>query len=118
MNSKRIPQSGDLCWVLFDGTLGSEQRDLRPALVLSTEAYNAVSNRAIVCPISSRSHHGFLDVPLPPGGKVAGYVLSDQIRAIDREARNFRIIERAPDDVLNAVRQRVAGLIGIFARSA
>jgi mRNA interferase MazF len=106
---------GDIVWVEFDPVLGSEQAKRRPALVLTAESYHQRSPRAIVCPISSVPHIWPFNVSLPEGLKTKGAVLVDQVRTIDRAERMFRTIERAPMDVVTAVRTNLAVLVGIDA---
>lgn len=113
MNSSRVPESGDVVWVLFDDTAGTEQRGLRPAVVVSVTRYNAERPRAIVCPVTRAAIQVPHAVPLPPGMKTIGVVLCDQIRALDREARNFRLIERVPEPTLATVRARLAAILGL-----
>ena len=50
---------------------------------------------------------------LPGGMKVAGSVLVDQIRALDRAAQLHGFIERAPDSILLEVRAKLAAILGI-----
>jgi mRNA-degrading endonuclease toxin of MazEF toxin-antitoxin module len=45
--------------------------------------------------------------------KAQGFVLTDQIRALDRAERGFRFIEHAPDEVLDQVRAIVGELLQI-----
>jgi mRNA interferase MazF len=106
---------GDIVWVEFDPVLGTEQAKRRPALVLTDQSYHQRSPRAIVCPISSVPHTWPFNVSLPEGLKTKGAVLVDQVRAIDRAARMFKIIERAPMDVVTAVRAKLAVLVEIDA---
>jgi mRNA interferase MazF len=108
-----LPDAGDIAWVEFDPVRGTEQAGRRPALVLTERAYHENSRRALVCPITSHLRRWPFSVALPAGLKTVGAVLVDQARAIDRTARMYAIIERAPDDVLIEVRGRLAALLGI-----
>lgn len=108
-----LPDAGDIAWVEFDPVRGTEQAGRRPALVLTERAYHGNSRRALVCPITSNLRRWPFNVALPAGLKTVGAVLVDQARAIDRNARMYAIIERAPDDVLIEVRGRLAALLGI-----
>jgi len=106
---------GDIVWVEFDPVLGSEQAKRRPALVLTDESYHQRSPRAVVCPISSVPRTWPFNVSLPEGLKTKGAVLVDQVRTIHRTERMFRTIERAPMNVVTAVRANLAALVGIDA---
>lgn len=52
--SEPAPEPGDVLWIDFSPTLGTEQSGRRPALVLSETTYNHASGRALVAPITSR----------------------------------------------------------------
>lgn len=106
-----LPDIGDIAWIEFDPVKGTEQSGRRPGLVLSPRGYHERSPRAVVCPITSREKPWAFNVPLPPGMKIQGSVLVDQIRTIERQARMFEIIERAPAEVLSEVRGRLAALL-------
>lgn len=107
--------AGDIAWVDFDPTLGSEQAGRRPALLLTSGSYHVQSWRAVVCPITSKSRAWPFNVALPQGLKTTGVVLVDQIRTIDRSRRMFDVIERVPDVFIDEVRGRLAALLGIAA---
>ncbi|MBN9071344.1 MAG: type II toxin-antitoxin system PemK/MazF family toxin [Rhizobiales bacterium] len=107
--------AGDIVWVNFEPVRGSEQGGARPAIVLTSEAFHAASNKAIVCPITSNPIPWPTKVPLPAGMKTQGYVLADQIRTLHRSDRGFRFIEHAPDEVPADVRAVVGAILGIRA---
>jgi mRNA interferase MazF len=104
-------RAGDLIFVDFDPIRGTEQAGTRPAIVISASELHETSRRAIVCPISRNVSPWPTKVYLPAGLPVAGAVLTDQVRAIDRQERIIRVIGAAPSDVLRAVRRRVAALL-------
>jgi mRNA interferase MazF len=108
-----LPEAGDIAWFEFDPVEGTEQAGRRPALVLTSLGYHQRSGRAVVCPISSRGRTWAFNVPLPPETKTRGFVLTDQVRTVERNKRMFSVIERVPDFVLNDVRGRLAALLGI-----
>jgi len=108
-----IPQAGDIAWIDFDPVVGTEQAGRRPAIVLTEGEFNSLDPRSIVCPISRNLTHWPTKVLLPAGMKMRGAILVDQIRAVNRDARGFRFIERAPDEVLGAVRTILRELLRI-----
>ncbi len=107
-----LPDIGDIAWVEFDPVMGTEQAGRRPALILTSGVYHQRSRRAVVCPITANDRPWPFNVPLPPEMKTYGVVLVDQIRAIERTARMFEIIERAPAQLLSDVRGKLAALLG------
>ena len=110
-----LPDVGDIAWVDLNDARGSEQAGRRPALVLTSLSFHETSRRAVVCPITSRFRDWPTNVPLPEGMKIAGAVLVDQVRTIDRAERMFDTIEKAPVEVLQNVRMKLASLLGIDA---
>ena len=106
-----LPDEGDLVWLNFSPHAGHEQASRRPGLVLSPVNYHRRSNYAVVCPITSNTKPYPYKVALPPGLAIAGVVLADQAKSIDRHSRDLKIVGKAPADVLNEVRSRLASLI-------
>lgn len=107
-----LPDIGDIVWVEFDPVRGTEQAGGRPALVLTSAVYHERSRRAVVCPITANERPWPFNVPLLPDMKTYGVVLVDQIRTIERAARMFEIIERAPPQLLSDVCGKLAALLG------
>ncbi|GJE58325.1 type II toxin-antitoxin system PemK/MazF family toxin [Methylobacterium trifolii] len=108
-----LSDAGDLVWVDLRPTLGHEQRGVRPALVLTDRAFHSRNAAAIICPITGNVRPWPTKTLLPPGLAVQGAILTDQIRSVDRAMRGFRRIGRVPDDVLDAVRSKIAAIIGL-----
>ncbi len=107
------PDRGDLVWISFSPQAGREQAGRRPAIVLSPRAYHQATPYAVVCPITSRIKGYPFEVVLPPGLPIAGAVLADQIKSIDRHARAIEIAGRAPPAVLEAIGHRLGPLLGL-----
>lgn len=56
----RIIQQGDIYWINFDPSVGSEIKKLRPALVIQDQNIAGKSNTILICPIiSSENTHPF-----------------------------------------------------------
>lgn len=85
--SRYVPDRGDAVWLVFDPQAGHEQAGRRSALVLSPRAYNARVGLALMCPITTQVKGYPFEVALPPGGKVTGAVLADQVKSLDWRAR-------------------------------
>jgi mRNA-degrading endonuclease toxin of MazEF toxin-antitoxin module len=111
------PREGDLVELDFgDGSRGHEHFGRRPALVVSVDAFHAFG-MALVCPVTThggrkRPSPGGIEVPIPRGLKVAGWVLPHHVRAVDWNARKSVTLEVAPRATLMAVRARVRALLG------
>jgi mRNA interferase MazF len=108
-----VPDAGDLIWLTFDPQRGREQSGRRPALVLSPAAYNAKTDLALVCPVTSQVKGYPFEVPLPPGLPVAGVVLADHMKSLDWKERRAEAAGRVPEEVLSEVRARLAPLLGL-----
>ncbi len=80
---------------------------------MSPRIYHERSKLALICPITSNTRPWPWKVVLPDGLGVAGAVLVDQLRAIDRDARRVRPIGQAPDAVIAEVQAKLAALLGI-----
>jgi mRNA interferase ChpB len=94
--SRREFGRGDIVMVNLDPTEGHEQRGMRPALVLTTSAFNALGN-VLVAPITQGGdfarHAGFATSLSGAGTKTQGVVLVNQIRMMDLEARMAKRVE-------------------------
>ena len=107
------PEPGDLVWIDFAPTAGTEQSGRRPALVISDAGYNAATGRALVMPITSRIRNWPFEVLLPASATISGAVLADQVRCIDWRARPTRPAGGAPPGVLEEARGKLAALAGL-----
>ena len=105
-------RSGDLVWVDFDPAFGHAQSGRRPALVMSAFDYNKRSSSIMVCPITSRVNSWPFRIELPASGKVAGWVLFDQIKSIDKRRVKSGVLGHVPakmfEEVLTAINSIVA----------
>jgi mRNA interferase MazF len=107
------PEPGDIFWADLDPVRGSEQAGRRPVVVISNNALHLVSSRVLICPITSSPQPWPTKVAIPAGLPIQGFILTDQARMIDREARLLRHVCRLPDEVIARIRHRIAAFIGI-----
>jgi mRNA interferase MazF len=112
-----VPDAGEVLWIDFGPPTGREQGGRRPALVLTSREYNLASSVLIVCPITRTDRHWPFKVPVPPVGLVSGFVLVDQIRAIDPALRAFKSAGRVSAETLGEVRGKLSALLGITVSS-
>jgi mRNA interferase MazF len=98
-----IPAKGDLIALTFDPQAGHEQKGRRPALVISNDLFNQRTGLAIVCPITNTRRDFPFHVALPEESAVTGFVMVEQIKAIDFRARRARFLDKVPVQVLNEV---------------
>ena len=82
-----IFEQGDIIEVNFNPTVGHEPANKRPALVVSNYDFNISNSMTIVCPITNRLKPFFLHFEIPGSNVVSGSVVTEQVRAMDLEAR-------------------------------
>lgn len=111
---KYVPRRGDIIRLDFDPSAGREQQGMRPALVLSPQAFNAFG-LVLACPVTrggAFARGQAWTVPLAASGlKTEGVVLCNQARTVDWKARRGRFIEAASPELIADVLARVATLI-------
>ena len=111
MASEYVPDRGHLVWLTFDPQAGHEQAGTRPALVISPANYNRRVGLALFCPVTAQVKGYPFEVLLPPGVKVQGAILSDQVKSLDWRARRARAAGSVPAQVLDDVVARVMTLV-------
>ena len=92
-------KQGDIIKINLNPTRGHEQAGYRPVIVVNNAVHSSASNMTIVCPITNTNRNNPLHVELK-GLQTTGFVMCDQIRAIDIRARNYRIVETVDEDTL------------------
>jgi mRNA interferase MazF len=105
---------GDIVKLDLDPTKGHEQAGYRPALVISNASFSRASNMALVCPITNTDRDSPVHVSLH-GLSTTGFVMCDQIRAIDLKARDFKVIEKVGEETLWEVCDIVQGAVEVEA---
>ena len=96
---------GDIYMVDLEPTKGHEQRGHRPVLVISSEAFNRLTQCPVILPITNGG--GFVRrvgfaVPIS-GIKTTGVIRCDQPRTLDLEARNGRKVDELPTEIMDEV---------------
>jgi mRNA interferase MazF len=116
MTDARQIQAGDIYMVDLDPIRGSEQSGIRPVLVISTDLMHLKSKRIIICPITGNMDVWTTKVLLPEAAKTSGMVLTDQVRAVDRQERVLRYVETLAPDFVTLVRSYVGRLLELEVR--
>lgn len=96
-------RQGDIVKVNFDPQAGHEQAGYRPALVISNDFFNQKTNIVIVCPITNTRNRFPLHIPLDDRTETTGVILCEHIKALDLNARGYRVVEALPKDLLSKV---------------
>ena len=105
---------GDIVSVPLDPAMGHEQRGLRPALVLTTKAFNRLGD-VLVAPITQGGdfsrYAGFAVTLSGTGSKTQGVALINKIRMLDLVARKARKVERVSQEVIDHALGRLMALL-------
>ncbi len=94
--SRYIPERGDFVILTFDPQSGHEQKDRRPALVISNYLFNKHTHLAIVCPITNTQRNNPFHVPVPAKSSLIGYIMVEQVKSIDFSSRKVKFVEKIP----------------------
>lgn len=106
---------GDIYLVSLDPTAGREQQGKRPVVIVSSTAFNRITNTPVVLPITSGGNfarvQGFTVSLMGAGTQTTGVVRCDQPRTLDLNARYAKRLESLPAPILDEV---MARLVPIF----
>jgi mRNA interferase MazF len=105
---------GDIIYMDFDPQAGHEQKGRRPAIVVTNQVFNKISNLRMVCPITTTDRNHPLHVKLPENLKTTGFIMCDQARMLDLKARNAAYEENVPSDVINKVVDLIISFVEII----
>ena len=101
-------KQGEIIKINLSPRKGHEQDGYRPALVVSSDKFNAISkNIAVVCPITTTSKPYPFHVSLDDSTKTYGTILCDHVVSLDIKERGYSVIEKVPNDILNDVLDRL-----------
>ncbi|MBM4235227.1 MAG: type II toxin-antitoxin system PemK/MazF family toxin [Firmicutes bacterium] len=98
------PKQGDIILVTFDPTKGSEQAGTRPVLIISQDLHNQKQKMIFACPITSTNRNYPTHIAISGRcNNTEGFIMCEQLKAIDYEKRRVRLIGRASDELLAEV---------------
>lgn len=66
---------------------------------------------ALLCPITSQEKGYPFEVQVPPGLRVSGVVLADQVKSLDWRARGAEVVGRLPATVVAEVLRKLGTLL-------
>lgn len=75
---------GEVWWVEFDPSVGSEIRKTRPAVIVSNNAANRNLSRVVVVPLTSNTSRQYPGEAIVMIAGKRGKVMADQIMAADK----------------------------------
>lgn len=97
-----IPEKGDLVILTFDPQAGHEQKGRRPALVVSNTSFNKKLGLSIVCPITNTNRDFPFHIEVK-SENLTGFIMTEQIKSIDYNARKVKFVEKINENTLNQV---------------
>lgn len=106
-----VPDRGHVVWLDFDPRAGHEQSGRRPAVVVSSRAYNGKVGLALLCPVTNQVKGYPFEVGLPPGLGVSGVILADQVKSLDWKMRRAERIGRLPDAIVESTIEKIELLL-------
>lgn len=110
MVSRFVPDAGDLIWVDFDPTKGSEQAGHRPAVVLSPFLYNNKTGLCLCVPCTTKPKSYPFEVEL--SGERGSVALADQVKSIAWRVRGATKKGKVSDHELQLIRAKIKTLLG------
>jgi mRNA interferase MazF len=105
------PARNDIIWLDFEPTKGKEIGKYRPALVLSSEAYNTRTGLLICSPISTSMRGAITEVPVSNLDQPR-VVAANLIHSLDWRERKAKKAAEAEPGVMEQVLLRLIPLIG------
>lgn len=111
MDKAHIPDRNEIIWLDFEPTKGRDIGKYRPALVLSSKAYNQQTGLVICCPISTSIRGGATEVPVDNLDQPS-VVAASLIQTIEWKDCHAKYITHAEIGVMEQVLIRLIPLIG------
>ncbi len=106
-------RKGDLVEFDFSPSEGHEPKGRRPGLVVSSDEFNWSTSMTLVCPVTTANNGFPLHLRLPNDlNERYGFVVTEQVRAYDLEARHAEVIAHLDED--GAFMSRVTSLVRSF----
>ena len=99
---KYVPEQGDIVALNFDPQSGHEQKGRRPAIIISNKTFNQHLGLAFACPITNTKRDFPFHVKVT-SDNITGYIMSEQMKSIDYNARSIKFIEKADQNTINQI---------------
>ena len=106
-----VPDRADAVWITLDPQAGHEQAGRRPAVVLTSAAYNRKVGLLLACPVTSQVKGYPFEVAIPRDLPVSGVALSDQVRSADWRARQAAFICVLPESTVTDIVAKLSTLL-------
>jgi len=99
---KYIPEQGDIVALTFDPQSGHEQKGRRPAIIISNKTFNQHLGLAFACPITNTKRDFPFHIKVE-SDNITGYIMSEQMKSINYNARKIKFIEKAKQNTINQI---------------
>jgi len=93
-------ERGEVWWVEFDPSVGSEIRKTRPAVIVSNDAANRNLARVVVVPLTGSTGRQYPGEALVTVGGKQSKAMADQIMAADKTRLKSRLGALSKADML------------------
>lgn len=90
-----VPEKGDFITLSFDPRSGHEPKGRRPALVISNFLFDKATGLAIARPITNTIRNIPFHLPAPSASSLTGFVIAEQVKSVDYNARKARFVGKA-----------------------
>lgn len=107
-----VPDRRDIIWLDFDPKKGKEVGKYRPALVLSSEAYNKATGLLICCPISTSIWNTNTEVLIDVLDKPS-VIASSIVQTLAFKERKAKLIAQLDLETYQEVLERFLPLVGV-----
>ncbi len=99
---KYIPSQGDIVTLNFDPQSGHELQGRRPAIIISNHVFNKHLGLAFACPITNTKRDFPFHIEVK-SENITGFIMVEQMKSIDYNARSVKFIEKADEETLGKI---------------
>ncbi|MFN3188006.1 MAG: type II toxin-antitoxin system PemK/MazF family toxin [Candidatus Paceibacteria bacterium] len=106
------PKRGEVWWVNFNPSTGSESRKVRPAIVVSNNHFNRIGNRFQVVPLTSNISRVYPSDCIVTVRGQKGKATANQLTTVDISRMEKKIV-KLKDNELEQVEQVIKIQLGL-----
>lgn len=114
-SNRHLPKRGEVYLTALDPTIGRELQKTRPAVIISNNLFNKLTDMVIVLPVTSgyRAYAHSITIKPPEGGvKKASRIVTEQVRSVDKK-RLIRKLGKIKPITLFSIEQSLQDLFGL-----